>query len=147
MAFVRGGSKFQSKLNELTIKLVRTPKLRVGFLEGSTYPDGTSVPLIAAINEFGAPSRGQPPRPYFRNMIAAKKKEWAPAMAALMKANNYDTEKVLNLTGEAIKGQLVESIASLTSPPLKPSTIRRKGFSKPLIDTSAMIGSVGFEVK
>lgn len=142
---IKGG--VEQFLDDLTKKLTGSQSLRVGFLEGATYPDGTSVPMVAAINEFGAPSRGQPPRPFFRRMIAAKSPEWPKATAILMKKTNYDVDKTLNLMGEGIKGQLVQSINDLVSPPLAQSTIDAKGFSKPLIDTSVMINSVGYEVK
>lgn len=121
--------------------------LRVGFLAGGTYPDGTSIPLVAAVNEFGAPSRGQPPRPAFRNMVAAKKGEWPSAIAGLLKANDYDAVKTLQQAGEAIAGQLKQSIIQITSPPLKPSTIKRKGFDKPWIETGHLLNSVAYEVK
>lgn len=144
---LNGGNRMLDALKEIHRKLRGDPKLRVGFLEGSTYPDGKSVPMIAAINEFGAPSRGQPPRPFFRRMIAAKNKEWGPAIAGLLKANDYDADKSLMLAGEGIKGQLQQSIRDLTTPPLAASTIAKKGFDKPLIDSSVMINSVDYEVK
>lgn len=137
----------ESFIKSITDKLTKKSVLRVGFLEGSTYPDGTSVPMVAAINEFGAPSRGQPPRPFFRRMIAAKSPEWPKAVATLMKTTNYDVDKTLNLMGEGIQGQLVQSINDLVSPPLAESTIDAKGFDKPLIDTSVMVKSTGYEVK
>jgi hypothetical protein len=34
-----------------------------------------------AVQEFGAPSRNIPPRPFFRNMIARKRNEWPTAVA------------------------------------------------------------------
>ena len=72
MATLRGGEKLQEYIDRLATSVARDPKVDVGFLEGALYPDGTSVALVAAVNEFGAPSRGQPPRPYFRRMIAAR---------------------------------------------------------------------------
>jgi hypothetical protein len=144
VAVLKGGDKLNATLANLAKKIAKPATLRVGFLEGATYPDGTSVPMIAAFNEFGAGH--SPPRPFFRNMIAAKSKEWGPAIAKLLEANDYDAIKTLELTGEAIKGQLVQSINDLTSPPLKPVTIKRKGFDKPLIDTSVMVNSVDYEV-
>ena len=121
--------------------------VRIGFLEGATYPDGTSVPLVAAVNEFGAPSRNQPPRPFFRNMIAAKSGEWPDSAARLLVANHYDTARTLGQVGEAIAGQLRESIRDLQEPPLAPATVKRKGFDKPLIDTGHMLASVSYEVE
>lgn len=139
-------------------KLGDGAELRVGFLEGADYP-GTavknregkmvktstvSVATVAASNEFG--NGRAPPRPFFRNMIAEKKAEWAPGVATQFKLNNYDVEKTLNVVGEAIKGQLQQSIIDTNTPPLSPITIERKGFDKPLIDTSIMLNSVDYEV-
>lgn len=148
MATLKANGDVQGKidkfLTELGNKLLKKRAVKVGFLAGATYPDGTSVPLVAAFNEFGASG---PPRPFFRRMIAAKHGEWPAVVAGLMKSTNYDVEKTLALTGEGIKGQLIQSINDLVDPPLAPSTIARKGFDKPLIDTSVMINSVGVEVK
>lgn len=141
-----GGERLQTRLAEISLNVTRAATVKIGFLAGATYPDGTSVPLVAAINEFGAPSRNQPPRPFFRNMIADKSPEWPDAAAHLLLANNYDAAKTLGQIGEAISGQLRQSIRDLTEPPLKPSTIRGKGFDKPLIQTGHMLASVSYEV-
>lgn len=122
-------------------------EVAVGFMEGTTYPDGTPVAAVAFRNEYGVPSHGQPPRPFFRQMIAKESPTWAPKMAKLAKATDYDGTKVLALMGEDIKGALQQSINDFESPPLAPSTIEAKGFAKPLIDTSHMLNSVAYEVK
>jgi hypothetical protein len=49
--------------------------------------------------------------------------------------------------GTVIKDQIVQSIVSTNSPPNAPSTVRRKGFDKPLIDTGVMQRSVDFVVE
>lgn len=147
MATLRGGKEFENALRKLAKNIARPASVKVGFLEKSKYPDGTPVAMIAAINEYGAPSRAQPPRPFFRRMIADKQGEWPEAIAKLLRANDLDAVKTLDLAGAAIAGQLRQSIRDLRDPPLAPSTIRRKGFSKPLIDTGFMLGSVDHEVK
>ena len=146
MATIKGGQKAQAYLNRIGAALADPRTLRVGFLENAKYPDGKPVAMIAAIHNYGAPRAGIPPRPFFSNMIAAKQDEWAPAIAALLKAQNYDVFRTLYITGAAISGQLRKSIRDTNAPPLAKSTIRRKGFDKPLIDTAHMINSVDFEV-
>ena len=118
--------------------------VEVGFMEGATYPDGTSVAEVAFFNEFG--KSNQVPRPFFRRMIAEESGTWAGKMAGLAKKYNYDGATVLALMGEDINGALKQSINNLTSPPLKPSTIAAKGFDKPLIDTSVMLNSTTYKV-
>ena len=147
MATIRGGEKFKAAMADLARRLGRPATLKVGFLGNATYPDGKPVAMIAAINEYGAPSRGQPPRPFFRRMINAKQGEWPAAIAGVLQAQGNDVEKALDIAGAAIAGQLRQSIVDLVDPPLAPSTIARKGFDKPLIDTSHMLKSVDHEVK
>ncbi len=145
MATIKGGEKFEAAMLDIARKINSNKSLRVGFLEGSTYPDGTSVPFVAAMNEFG--HGNVPPRPFFRGMVQRKSPEWPAAIAGLLKSTGMDVDKTLQLTGMAIQGQLVQSINDLVSPPLAQSTIDRKGFDKPLIDTSVMVNSTGYEVK
>lgn len=117
----------------------------IGFMEGATYPDGTSVPEVAFLNEFGRPLHNQPPRPYFRRMIAKEKGTWGDKLARIVQ-QTHDTKKALGWMGEDIASALRESINELREPPLSPVTIARKGFDKPLIDTSHMINSVTYRV-
>jgi hypothetical protein len=145
MATVTGGKKLEAALREMAAKVSQPATLRVGFLENARYPDGTPVAMIAAINEFGRPPV-QPPRPFFRNMIKAKSPEWPAAIGDLLKANGYDAAKTLDIAGAAIAGQLRQSIVDLVTPPLAASTIAKKGFAKPLVDTGTMLQSVDHEV-
>lgn len=131
------------KLKEIVDKM-GGDTLKVGFLEGATYPDGTPVASVAFWNEFG--TKNQPPRPFFRTMVAEKSPAWPAQMGQLAKSTGYDGPRVLALMGEQIEGDLKESINKFTDPPLAPSTIKAKGFDKPLIDTSHMVNSTGNEV-
>ncbi|HDC2634993.1 TPA: hypothetical protein O7120_004792 [Salmonella enterica] len=136
--------KVMDELNKIASGLSGL-QLKAGFLEGATYPDGTPVPMVAATNEFGNPANNQPPRPYFRNAIAAHEGEWQEAMTTLI-GNGGDTRDALSLLGEIIVDDIKESIRTLDAPPLSPVTIARKGFDQPLIDTSNMLNSVSYEV-
>ena len=146
MATLKGGDALEKKLAELSQNVTNASTLRVGWPQNATYPDGTSVALIAAINEFGAPSRGQPPRPFIRNMIAQESPHWAAQVATLLKLNNYDARATLNMMGTEIVGQVQDSIDALVTPPLAPSTIAKKGHDKPLIDSGLMRKTVTYEI-
>lgn len=149
MATIKGGDRATSRLKEIKAQIAGGKKLRVGFLEKAKYPDGTPVALVAALNEFGHRARDGSlvgPWPFFRNMIAAKKEEWPRAFAIQLKNYNYNLMAAYKSMGEGIRSQLMESIRAIMAPPLRPSTIRRKGFSKPMIDTSHMLNSVDYEV-
>ena len=147
MTTFSGGAALEAKLAELAEKLGDGKTLRVGFLEGATYPDGQSVPMVAAANEYGDPAMNRPPRPFFRNMIAEKSPEWPQDIAKIAEATGFDAEAMLGLMGEHIKGQLQGSIRDLMEPALSPVTIAKKGFSKPLIETSHMLNSVDYDIK
>jgi len=149
MGAVKGGDRVSRRLRELAERLDTGEILRAGFLEGATYPDGTSVPLVAAANEFGDPAMNRPPRPFFRDAIAANGKRWAKGLGKLIHAGN-STERALALTGEVVRADIQDSIRKFTSPPLSPRTRKKSakaGFDKPLIDTAHMINSVDYEVR
>lgn len=120
---ISGGTKLETHLKGMAAKLTKPGTLRVGYLAGSTYPDGTPTAMIGAIQEFGAPKVGIPPRPAIRNMIAAKSPTWAGALGEILRTSGYDKEKTLLQMGEGIKGQWQESIIDLTAPPLSPVTL------------------------
>jgi hypothetical protein len=143
---VNGSGKIREYLKSISAKLNGKTILKVGFLAGATYPDGTPVAMVAAIQEFGAPAAGIPPRPFFRDLVAKHGKDWAAGMAVQLKETNYDPKLALERTGQAIAGQLKQSIIDTNSPPLKPATIARKGFAKPLVDTGQLLNSVDYEV-
>lgn len=142
-----GGEKLQAYLQSIVDKMATAgdqPGVRVGFLEGGEYPDGTSIPMVAVFNEFGTSK--SPPRPFFRIMIKTKAPAWGSDISKVLKATKYDVAQTLGHMGARIQRQLMQSITDLVDPPNAPSTIARKGFSQPLIDTGTMRNSVAFEV-
>lgn len=120
---LKGGKKLEAHLRKLARDLDKASKVKVGFLSSSTYANGTPVAMVAAIQNFGAPARGIPPRPFFSNMIADKSSEWGPAVAELLKDNDYDSERALDQVGQGIVGQLRQSITDTNAPPLSPVTL------------------------
>jgi hypothetical protein len=140
----KGGEALEATLRAIADKAGKAGTLKVGFLEGATYPNGTSVAAVAAFNEFGT-SR-TPARPFFRQMIAAKSPKWGESLGNLARANNYELGATLRQMGEGIRGQLQNSIREFNSVPLAEATVARKGFNKQLIDTAVMINAVDYEV-
>ena len=139
-------SRLSDRLNAI-IAQTEGKSLAVGFMSNATYDNGDSVAGVAADNEYGVPAKHQPPRPFFRQMIAIESSGWTDKIANALILSNYDADKALDVVGEDIKGALIESINTLMTPPLAASTIAKKGFSKPLIDTSHMVNSITFEVR
>lgn len=169
---IKGGQKMQDALARISEASKTASLVKVGFLAGATYPSvpkkelrgiykrtgrsrrmggavtgasgGLPVAAVAAFQNFGTGKI--PPRPFFSNMVKDKSPEWGLALALQLKKANYDAAKALNVLGAGIAGQLRQAIRDTNSPPLAESTIRQKGFSKPLISTSHMINSVDHEV-
>lgn len=146
---ISGGEKLQAHLSELARKLGRGGLLSVGFFEGSTYPDGTPVATVAAIQNFGAPARGIPPRPFFSRMIEQHSGEWGDKLARILKAVDFDTAKALELMGQGIAGQLRQSIVDTNSPALSEVTLmlRKMRFDDPGLEvTGATVGEAARRV-
>lgn len=141
--------KILDALNNIASNL-SDKQLKVGFIDGATYPDGTPVAMVAATNEYGNPANNQPPRPFFRNAIAEHESEWLDAISRGLQ-KGVPLEDVLAVVGERAVGDVVQSIATLMDPPLSPATIasrKSKGnaSTKPLVDTKVMIRDVHYEV-
>jgi hypothetical protein len=143
VATINTASRLAAKLAKIVQSTEGHPRVSVGFLRDATYPDGTSVAMVATTLEFGPPG----PWPFFRYMVAAKSGGWPDAVRENLKATDYDAHRTLDRMGQGIKGELQQSIKDTNDPPLAPATIKRKGFSKPLIDTSVMINSVDYRVE
>ena len=139
-----GGTQLESYLKGISDRINEAQSVAIGFPGGSTYPDGTPVAAVAAFNEYGTSK--SPPRPFFRRMIADKSPNWGASIAKLAVKFDYRAGDILDAMGQGIQGQLKDSIQQFTAPALADSTIKAKGFSKPLIDTGHMLNSVEYVV-
>lgn len=144
MATLSGGDKLARKLAEIA-KNMAPGKLDVGFMSGATYPDGTPVAQVAFWNEFGT-SRS-PSRPFFRTMIAKESAGWPELLGKAAVSTGYNARQTLSLIGEKINDDLKSSIVGWQDPPNAPSTIAKKGFNKPLVDTGDMLRSTTYKVR
>lgn len=149
MAEIVGGKKLETALVKMAARLKKPGSLKVGFLADAVYPNGTSVALVAAIQNYGAPRARIPPRPFFTNMVKDKGPSWPKAIAANLKAADYDATRALRLVGEGIAGQLVQSIDDTFSPPLSPVTLmlrKMKGQNPNLVVTRRTVGEAARRV-
>jgi hypothetical protein len=119
---IQGGDKLEKALASIAGKMHGSVK--VGFLEGATYPDGTPVAAVAFWNEYGHGGRfPAPPRPFFRNTIAAKASEWGDRLAKAAKYYNYDGAKVFGLMGQTMVEDIQEGIQGFDGPELSKTTL------------------------
>lgn len=87
-----------------------------------------------------------PARPFMRNTVSNNQAEWGKALGTALAETGFSVEKSLNVMGRVMSDQMRDEIKSV-GPDNKPSTIRKKGFNRPLIDTGRMFQSVTHEVK
>lgn len=118
---------------------------RVGYFEQHRYPDGPPVAQVAAVHELGNASRGIPPRPTLGPAIDNNTEEYKRLLASGARsvlAGKASAVDVMEATMLRAASDVATEISRLTSPPLKEATIKRKGSSKPLVETRYMIRSV-----
>lgn len=118
---IKGGDKLDAYLKRAAKNVTKAATLKVGFPEGATYPDGTSVAMVAFLQNFGTGTI--PPRPFFSNMVAQHGPEWPDKIAKLLVANNYDAEITLKIMGFEIAGELQDSIIETDAPALSQITL------------------------
>lgn len=140
MSIKRTGSLDQA-LNRLLIQ--KPMHVKAGVMAGSKYPDGTSVATAAYKNEYGW--KNIPSRAFIRTTVQEQKKNWSVLAVKAAKAG-YDVNKILGLVGTQMQGDLQYSITMWSDPPNAPSTVKAKGFNKPLIDSSLMRDSIKYEI-
>ncbi len=152
MATLTGGTKLKAKLAEIAKNLEGKHTLRVGFLEGSEYPDENGHSNVTAAQtawwlNYG--HKGTPPRPFFTNMVDEKSGAWGDKLARILAGNGYDIDAALELMGEGISDQLRDAIFNLTSPSLSPVTLMLRKMLKDdpnMIITGATVGEAARRV-
>ena len=153
---LEGGDALKKKLEELSKNIAKASKVQIGFLAGSTESDGTSIPSIAAWQEFGTSStKGRatieliPPRPYFRTMIAEKSGEWGEVLGKVLVHNGFDAENALEQMGMYIGDQLQESIIATMEPKLSDVTLmlrKMRSEDQSLVVTGKTVGEAARRV-
>ncbi len=137
------GRRYLQALEEL-----KDIKIKVGFQAGDNpYEDGTDVVEVAAFNELG--TSDTPARPFMRQSWENHEKE----LESICKAGvtrittGGSVEDACKLIGVAGVGLIQTEIVEGNFAPNAPSTIKRKGSSRPLIDTGHMRQSVRYVIK
>jgi len=169
-----GGDKLEKYLADALASAESAKQLSVGFMSGATYPDGTKVAYVAAINNYGAPRRSIPPRPFFSGMVEQKSPGWGDRLGKALVYTDFNGKRSLELIGAEIAGDLQESIIE-NDIELSPITVMLRGMrsqgvevtgktvgeaakrvangdenygasTKPLVDTGHMLNSVQYDV-
>ena len=137
------GRKFQKVLKELS-----QLEVRIGFQKGKAFEeDGTDICDVAAWNELGTVR--SPSRPFLRKSVdenEAKINGFLQSTKGKL-LRGVSAEQVLKEIGIFQKDLIQEKITEGSYVPNAPSTIARKGSSKPLIDTGRMRQSVNYVIR
>lgn len=137
------GIKFQKMLKELADK-----EVRIGFQHGkATEEDGTDICDVAAWNELGTVN--MPSRPFLRKSVDENEGKINSFLKSKKKdlIRGVSAEQVLKEIGIFQKDLIQEKITDGSFAPNAESTVKKKGSSKPLIDTGRMRQSVNYEIK
>ena len=137
------GKKFMKMLEELA-----ELEVRIGFQHGkATEDDGTDVCDIAAWNELGTVN--MPSRPFMRKSVDENEDKINDFVQSVKKEliSGTPANQVLKKIGIFQKDLMQEKITEGSFAPNAPSTIPKKGSSKPLIDTGRMRQSVNYVIQ
>lgn len=100
---------------------------------------------FATQHDIAAQTINIPPRPFFRFAIALNKKKWSDAIGKSL-ADGGSPAIALRKAGEIITDDLRESVREWSDPQNAKSTVAKKGFNNPLIDTGQLMNSFSYEV-
>lgn len=144
--FIKGGDQLAKFLTTVAKQKARVD---VGFFPDATYPDGTKVAEIAIYQEFG--TKHIPPRPFMNSTFEDNRKRWRDLLAKAVKnqGNQINVRKALMTIGVIAQNDIKTKIdwwAGQGMPRNAASTIAKKGFDSPLIETGHMRDSVHFKV-
>lgn len=123
----------------------------VGFLRSSGVYENSNVTVtqVAAVHEFGSSDGRIPERSFMRSSIDANKGKLEKVISKLagqVSDGVMPQKKALGIIGQMVQDLMKGKILAGLSPPLAPSTVARKGSSKPLIDTGQLINSIDWEI-
>ena len=137
------GQRFFLELAEL-----KELEVRVGFQRGkSQEEDGTDMCDVAAFNELGTDHI--PARPFIRQSVDDNESKINSFLKEEVKdfAQGKSAEQILKEIGIFQKDLMQDKITSGSFAPNAESTIKKKGSSKPLVDTGRMRQSVNYVIQ
>lgn len=122
--------------------------MEVGLLEGETDPD---VIYRGWVNEVGAPRANIPPRPWFRTTLDVHGDKYLKLMGRLFveemeKGMPGGDARIKEAVAEEVVKDLKTSIVKWSSPANKASTVKKKGFNDPLIETGELAAAPTYKI-
>ena len=154
----RGWKRIQKEMKEIHGSYVK-----IGVISGggekrykkhkdvSGKKEGSNVDIarLAAIHEYGLPSKRIPSRPFIKQSFDKNKRKIKSKTESLLK-NIYQgsktTKGALDTLGLFHQGNTRKIFTEGSFRANKPSTVKEKGSSRPLIDTGRLRQSIDYEV-
>jgi hypothetical protein len=105
---------------------------------------------LAAIQVYGTTDGRIPPRDFMNGAIERHGKEiekMVKKLSAMIVLGKMDSKRALGIIGQFVKDKMVATIDEGGFKPNAPSTVARKGSSKPLVDTGQLRGAIDWVVK
>jgi hypothetical protein len=131
------------------VRKMNDMKLEWGiFSDAETYEDGMTPADVAKLNEEGH-EINTPPRPFMSTNAEKEKpvlKKMIKSLYRKMTKKIISPEERLMILGEYMEESLKQEIVDWSDPPNAPSTIAKKGFNDPLINTGLMLDSVSYRI-
>ena len=138
----------------LTQQIAALGKMRisVGWFPSAVYPDGAPVAGVMAVQEFGSPKMGIPPRSFMRATSEASATDWAnlaSMLGARVLAGKMTVAQLAEGLGAQAVGDIQVTISQLSEPALSARTLaarRKRGNSnaKPLVDTRVAFNTLTY---
>lgn len=130
-------------------------KVSVGWFPSAQYEDGTPVAGTMAVQEFGSPQLGIPPRSFMRATADTKASSWADLaemLGARVLAGKMTADQLAEALGATAVADIQQTISAMSEPQLAPSTLaarRRRGNSseKVLVDSRVAFNTLTYAVE
>lgn len=148
---VSGGDRLGTKLRQIRERLMKNSGVLVGLPVGTgSYEDGAPIAVIAAVHEFGSADGTIPERSFLRVPLRQNaedfKSVWRAQISKVVEGE-LSMHQVMSQLGARAVAVSQEAISEGIAPGNAESTVKRKGSSKPLIDTGQLRQSITFIVE
>ena len=144
-----------AKLKKLAEQLGGRPHVKVGVLASSgadqVHDGGLTNVELAVVLHYGTDDGHVPARPFLTQTAHEQEKKWERLIAEVggkIIEGKLSLERGLGLIGQRASADVKNTITKGEGvpPPNAPSTIARKGSSRPLVDSGRVVQSISYDV-
>lgn len=152
MRHLKDNKKLLHRLEKAVKAGNKSMHVAVGILQDEPHDDNKKFSMVdlAMVHEYGSKDGHIPERSFIRSTCDRKRKDHIRLLRQLQDKvilGRLSKKQALIQFGEVVKSDMVQGINNGIEPALKPKTIKRKGSSKPLIDTGRLKGSIAHEIR